>query len=46
MAIKFITLEEALDLLDLPSSTDENEVRIEFEKFNFINRTQYIINWI
>lgn len=39
----YVTLEEAINLMDLPSSTNENEVRIELEKFNFRNQTQYII---
>lgn len=43
MAVKFITLEEALDLLDLPSGTEEQAIRNELEKFNAKNNTQYTI---
>lgn len=39
----YITLEEAKDLMDLPSDTDEQAVRTELEKFNAKNDTQYII---
>lgn len=42
--VKYITLEEARDLLDLPSDVKDQEVRNELEKYNFRNRTQYIIN--
>lgn len=39
----YINLEEALDLMDLPSDTKEQEARNELEKYNFRNGTQYII---
>ena len=39
----YITLEEAKDLMDLPSETEEQAVRTELEKFNLKNKTQYII---
>lgn len=40
---KYITLEEAIDILDLPSDTKEEKVRAELEKFNSINNSQYIL---
>ena len=39
----YITISEALDLMDLPSDTDEQAVRAELEKFNAKNNTHYII---
>ena len=39
----YITLEEAKDLMDLPSDIEEQVVRTELEKFNLKNKTQYII---
>lgn len=39
----YITLEEAKDLMDLPSDIEEQAVRTELEKFNLKNKTQYII---
>lgn len=39
----YITISEVLDLMDLPSDTDEQAVRTELEKFNSKNNTQYII---
>jgi len=39
----YITISKALDLMDLPSDTDEQAVRTELEKFNAKNNTQYII---
>lgn len=41
--VKYITLEEARDLLDLSSDTKEEEIRRQIEKYNFQNNTQYII---
>ena len=40
----YVTLEEVLDLMDLPSDTEEQVVRTELEKCNFKNNTQYILN--
>lgn len=40
----YITISEAIDLLDLPSDTEEQVVRNELEKYNFKNNTQYILN--
>ena len=40
----YINLEEAIDLMDLPSDTEEQVVRTELEKYNFKNKTQYILN--
>ena len=40
----YVTLEEVLDLMDLPSDTEEQVVRTELEKYNFKNNTQYILN--
>ena len=42
--VKYITLEEAIDLLDLSSDVKEQEIRRELEKFNIKNKTHYIIN--
>lgn len=42
--VKYITLEEAIDILDLSSDTEEQLVRTELEKYNFQNKTQYILN--
>lgn len=39
----YITISEAMDLMDLPSDTEEQAVRTELEKFNLKNKTQYII---
>ena len=39
----YITLEEAKDLMDLPSDIEEQAVRTELEKFSLKNKTQYII---
>lgn len=39
----YITLEEAKDLMDLPSDIEEQAVRTELEKLNLKNKTQYII---
>lgn len=39
----YVTLEEALNLMDLPSDTEEHVVRTELEKYNFEKNTQYII---
>ena len=39
----YINLEEAKDLMDLPSDIEEQAVRTELEKFNLKNKTQYII---
>ena len=39
----YVTLEEVLDLMDLPSDTEEQVVRTELEKYNFEKNTQYII---
>ena len=39
----YITISKALDLMDLPSDTDEQAVRAELEKFNAKNNTQHII---
>ena len=41
--VKYITLEETIDLLDLSSDAKEQDIRRELEKFNAINNTQYII---
>lgn len=35
----YITLEEAKDLMDLPSDIEEQAVRTELEKFNLKNKT-------
>ena len=44
MAVKYLSFEEAIDLLDLPSDIeDEEKVRIEFDKFNFQNGTHYVL---
>lgn len=44
MAVEYLNLEEAIDLLDMPSDIeDEEKVRIELEKFNLINNSQYIL---
>lgn len=43
MGPKYITLEEAIDLLDLSVDTKEEEIRRQIEKYNFQNNTQYII---
>ncbi len=40
----YVTLEESIDLMDLPSDTEEQVVRTELEKYNFQNNTQYILN--
>ena len=40
---KYITLEEARDLLELNSEAKEEEIRRKIEKYNFQNNTQYII---
>lgn len=40
----YITISEAIDLMDLPSDTEEQVVRIELDKYNFKNNTQYILN--
>ncbi len=40
----YITISEAIDLMDLPSDTEEQVVRNELEKYNFKNNTQYILN--
>lgn len=42
--VKYITLEEAIDLLVLSSDAKEQEIRRELEKFNIKNKTHYIIN--
>ena len=42
--VKYITLEEAIDLFDLSSDAEEQEIRRELEKFNIKNKTHYIIN--
>ena len=42
--VKYITLEEAMDILDLSSDAKEQEIRREREKYNFQNNTQYILN--
>ena len=42
--VKYITLEEVIDILDLSSDTEEQLVRTELEKYNFQNKTQYILN--
>lgn len=40
----YITLEEAIDLLNLPSDTvDEDKIRLELDKYNFKNKTQYVL---
>lgn len=39
----YITVSEAIDLMDLPSDTEEQAVRTELEKFNIKNNTQYSI---
>ena len=39
----YITISEAIDLMDLPSDTKEEKVRAELEKFNSINNSQYIL---
>ena len=41
--VKYITLEEAIDLLDLSLDAKEQDIRRELEKFNTKNNTQYII---
>ena len=44
MAVEYLNLEEAIDLLDMPSDIeDEEKVRIELEKFKSINNSQYIL---
>lgn len=44
MAVKYLSFEEVIDLLDLPSDIeDEEKVRIELDKFNFQNRTHYVL---
>lgn len=44
MAVEYLTLQEAIDLLDMPSDVDDDEkVRMELEKFNFKNGTQFIL---
>ena len=44
MAVEYLTLQEAIDLLDMPSDVDDDEkVRMELEKFNFQNGTQYVL---
>ena len=44
MAGEYLTLQEAIDLLDMPSDVDDDEkVRMELEKFNFKNGTQFIL---
>lgn len=44
MAVKYLSLEEAIDLLDLPSDIeDEERIRIELDKFNFKNGTHYVL---
>ena len=40
----YVTLEESIDLMDLPSDTEEQVVRTQLEKYNFQNNTQYILN--
>lgn len=42
--VKYITLEEAIDILDLSSDAKEQVVRTELEKYNFQNNTQYILD--
>lgn len=39
----YINLEEALNLMDLPSDTNEEKIRLELERFNSINNSQYIL---
>lgn len=44
MAVEYLTLQEAIDLLDMPSDVDDDEkVRRELDKFNFKNGTQYVL---
>lgn len=44
MAVEYLTLQEVIDLLDMPSDVDDDEkVRMELEKFNFKNGTQFIL---
>ena len=44
MAVEYLNLEEAIDLLDMPSDIeDEEKGRIELEKFKSINNSQYIL---
>ena len=44
MAVEYLTLQEAIDLLDMTSDVDDDEkVRMELEKFNFKNGTQFIL---
>ena len=44
VAVKYLSLEEAIDLLDLPSDIeDEERIRIELDKFNFKNGTHYVL---
>ena len=44
MAVEYLNLEEAIDLLDMPSDIeDEEKGRIEWDKFNFQNGTQYVL---
>ena len=40
---KYITLEEARDLLELNSEAKEEEIRRKIEKYNFQNNIYYII---
>lgn len=40
---QYITLEEAIDLLNLSLYAKEQEIRRELERYNFQNNTQYII---
>ena len=43
MAVQMLNIEEALNLLDLPSDTDEEKIRLELDKYNFMNGTQYVL---
>lgn len=44
MAVEYLTLQEAIDLLDMPSDVDDDEkIRMELNKFNFKNGTQYVL---
>ena len=44
VAVKYLSLEEAIDLLDLPSDIeDEERIRIELDKFNSKNGTHYVL---
>lgn len=44
VAVKYLSFEEAIDLLDLPSDIeDEEKVRIVLDKFNFQNGTHYVL---